>query len=375
MEEPPVSLVPADDELDEPLVPPAVPEELEESPDVPPPAAPEPPEDVPPEALPELLPEDSPEALPEPLPDVPPPLPEVPPEPLPVPEALLPEPDEVPEPEAEESLFVPALPLVDVPEVPPVAPEPALSVPVDVLWLLVGEACGDAPAPWPAAAPEPELEPVSPVSSACCSLWVTEGPIPEPFVKSLTASAKTRTAASATAAAMMVARLRMALFLRARAASMTSGGAMGVPDSASSSTSALPLIERLRSGRVTPAPIAADRLSSTPEAAPASSPGAAWRSLSAEAERSDLYIWEAAAEAKPPISVPIMEPASPICAESAKEVAAARPEAMTVANEKSSKMPFFSSVALLFSDGMAMTHISKSLTTGEGWRACRFSRI
>ena len=72
------------------------------------------------------------------------------------------------------------------------------------------------------------------------------------------------------------------------------------------------------------------------------SAGLAWRIFSADAERSDLYTWEAAAEAKPPISVPMMEPAMPICEASAKEVAAASPEAITAAKLKSSKMPFFS---------------------------------
>ncbi len=108
---------------------------------------------------------------------------------------------------------------------------------------------------------------------------------------------------------------------------------MGVPDSATSSTCARPLTGRWPILRVT--------LASSPT-------GPTCLSFSAEAEMIDLYTCEAAAEAKPPMRVPMIEPARPIFAERAKEVAAASPEAMTVANEKSEKIPFFSSGALLF---------------------------
>ena len=59
----------------------------------------------------------------------------------------------------------------------------------------------------------------------------------------------------------------------------------------------------------------------------------------------DLYTCDAAAEAKPPMSVPMIEPARPMRDESANDVAAARPDAITAAKEKSSKTPFLPSAS------------------------------
>lgn len=305
--EPDVPLLPAEPLPDVPLPPeedPVLPEELEE------------------DELPEDEPEPEPVAVPVPEPDVDPasePLPEEAPSEEPEP----PVPDPEPEPADDDVL-----------------PDPA-DEPVSLLF---------AAPPWPEA-PDPADD--APLPDPCAALSLTwtfsllscdVPPMPAPLVTKLTTSAKTSTAASEAAAAMRVARRRWRFRSTPRAAARISGGAMGVPDSATSSTWARPLTGRWSILRVRPA---------------SSLAGPTCLSFSAEAERSELYTCEAAAEAKPPIRVPMIEPARPIFAERAKDVAAASPEAMTVANEKSEKRPFFSSATWLFSDDWSITYVSK----------------
>lgn len=275
----------------------------------------------------ELLPEapvELPEVEPEPEEDVP----EVAEEPEPVP-ALEPsdEDESAAEPEPDPDSWAPEAELL--PEDPFPAPLPADEPPP-----LEPLPCSDD-------FEEAELEPDVPCAAASVT-WTFSSvscavpPMPAPRVTKLTTRANTSTATREAATATRVARLRCRLRSTPRAAARISGGAMGVPDSAISSISARPLTERVPSRRVTCA----------------SSPaGPTCLSFSAEAERIELYTCDAAADAKPPMSVPMIEPARPIFAERAKEVAAARPDAMTVANEKSEKMPFFSSGAWFTSCG------------------------
>ena len=126
---------------------------------------------------------------------------------------------------------------------------------------------------------------------------------------------------------------------------------MGVPDFATSSTAPRPTAGRRKIVRVGSA-LAATVASASrgaaeslrpPVAAASPLAGPTWRSLSADAERSERYTCEAAADAKPPINVPMMEPAMPIWEARAKDVAAASPDAITVEKLKSSKRPFLPS--------------------------------
>lgn len=326
-EEPPV---PGEED---PCVPEALPE-VAESPDVLDPEGADP--------LPEVDESPVPEA--EPLLELL--LPEVPAE-LPEPEEVAPDevPDVVDEPEPDP---VPELSLEDepvaepVPEPVPWAPDPE-PLPEDpfpaLLFSDVSPPLDSPPFSDDFAEAGPELEdPCAAVSvtwTFSLVSWVVP-PMPAPRVTKLTMMANASTATRDAAAATRVARLRCRLRSTPRAAVRISGGAMGVPDSAISSISARPLTERVPRRWVTCA------------SAPT---GPTCLSFSAEAERIELYTCEAAAEAKPPMRVPMIEPARPIFAESAKEVAAASPDAITVANEKSEKMPFFSSGTWFISCG------------------------